>query len=87
VLGRSRHTGRLGEPCRPRRPDGDARRGNDAYDITRCDYWRESTEAEPRFFVGEFVWQARWPDGNVTRGEFDARSIGEPGVVTLRQKR
>lgn len=61
--------------------------GLDPNDFTRCDYWLESPEAEPRFFVGEFVWQARWPDGTVTRGEFDARSIGEPGVVTLRQKR
>jgi hypothetical protein len=47
----------------------------------------ENPEAEPRYFVDEFVWQARWLDGNVTHGEFDAQSIGEPGVVTLRQKR
>ena len=61
--------------------------GLDANDITRCDYWMESPDAEPRFFIGEIVWQARWPDGITTTGEFDAGSVGKPGVVTLRQKR
>lgn len=61
--------------------------GLDPNDFTRCDYWLESADAEPRFFIGEHVWQARWPDGTTARGEFDARSITEPGVVTLRQKK
>ena len=61
--------------------------GIDPVDTTRCDYWMESSENEPRFFVGEHVWQARWPDGTTARGEFDARSVSEPGVLTLRQKK
>jgi hypothetical protein len=80
-------------------PDGRARfipkslyelcraQGLDPGDPTRCDYWMESPEGEPRFFVGEHVWQARWPDGTTARGEFDARSVAEPGVLTLRQKK
>jgi hypothetical protein len=59
--------------------------GIDANDSTRCDYWLENPEAEPRFFMGDYVWSARWPDDRVVQGEFDARSISEPGVVTLRQ--
>ena len=61
--------------------------GLDPNDLTRCDYWMESSEGEPRFFIGEHVWQVRWPDGTTALGEFDARSISEPGVMTLRQKK
>jgi hypothetical protein len=61
--------------------------GLDPNDARRCDYWMESPENEPRYFVGDYVWQARWPDGTTALGEFDARSIAEPGVVTLRQKK
>jgi hypothetical protein len=61
--------------------------GLDPADPTRCDYWMESSEGEPRFFIGEQVWQVRWPDGTTVRGEFDARSVSEPGVLTLKQKK
>jgi hypothetical protein len=56
----------------------------EADDPDRCDYWMESSDTEPRFFLGEVVWFARWPDGPVARGEFDADKH-DHGIVTLRQ--
>jgi hypothetical protein len=67
----------LHEICRAQQLDSD--------DSTRCDYWMESKGDEPRHFVGETMWLARWPDGVIARGEFDPRSTTEPGIVTLRQ--
>lgn len=58
-----------------------------ADDLTRCDYWAAGKETEPPAFVGEIVWLARWSDGIVTRGAFDSRTVAEPGIVTLRQRK
>ena len=57
----------------------------DPDDSTRCDYWAAAKEAEPHFFVGEIAWLVRWPDATVARGNFDAKAVVDPGIVTLRQ--
>ena len=57
----------------------------DPDDSTRCDYWAAAKEAEPHFFVGEIAWLVRWPDATVARGNFDAKAVVDPGIVTLGQ--